>query len=860
MEIEAGELDAEVFGTRLRRAQDAHRSEDWETVDEESTSALALWRGRPLPEFPLLHGTPEIDHLVELQLQAVELRFESHLHTSRHHAITAEVARYAAEHPLREPFHRQLMAALRGAERTGEAISAYHSLRRSLADELGIDPAPATQQLFRELLAPDTSAAGPARMALPATDPPRSATEVDGTTPRSAHASHGPFQIPRDIADFTGRTAELTALRERLLTASADGLPAVVVISGMGGVGKTSLAIRAAHSTRAVFPDGQLHADLRGFGSGAPRTAHDLLARFLADLGTPAASLPDDIDDRAALYRATLAARRVLILLDNARDSQQVAPLLIGSGASAVVVTSRHALAGLTPANHITLQPLDATEQEQLLASICGPGRLFAEQSATERILSACAGLPLALRIVGARLARHSGRSLGTMADRLDQDGRRLSALTLDHLDVSNVFQMSYQALGNSPRETERDAATAFRQLGLWTGHPFSAEAAAALLDHPVERTLELLDILVDAHLLQSPTPGSYRFHDLLGEFAGRIVATEESAEDRQAGLVRLLTWYCAALHHADEATETRTAFVPAPPVTGAPLPEFEDGATALAWISRELPAITTAISTAADSTRPELAWRTAGYLFGWIIANWWTRQWEQPLAAALATARREHDLAGQAQMHNLLGVAHGVSYRSEASLIHLGEAAALYGKLGNIEQQAVTLSNYANACGQIGRFDDGLTAIRQAVHLHTASGALPLSILHTQGSLLLDTGATADAEKVFRRCLTICHTENRSRHLPTVLVNLGDTLRAQDRRDEAFTHLEEALQLAQDLDNPFSVADALEALARAHAHFGDPEQARSCWQTALEIAEQHQLDRVIRDCLTGLSALEEDG
>ncbi|EFL19463.1 predicted protein [Streptomyces sp. C] len=857
LEIEAGELDAEVFGTRLKRAQEAHWKGDWETLGEESTSALALWRGRPLPEFPSLHGTPEIDHLVELHLQAVELRFESHLRTRRNHTITAELARYAAEHPLREPFHRQLMAALHQADRTADAITAYHSLRRNLADELGIDPAPSTQQLLSELLSPGTSSAGLAPVATTSREPLHPAIDNDVTTPGSGPAGRAPFQIPRDTADFTGRTVELTALRERLLTAAAEGLPPVVVITGMGGVGKTTLALRAAHSTRAAFPDGQLYADLRGFGSGTPRTAHDLLARFLADLGVSAGALPEDTDDRAALYRAALAERRVLVLLDNVRDAEQVAPLLMGSGAGAVVVTSRHALAGLAGATYITLQPLGAAEQQQLLAAICGPGRLSAEESATERILTACAGLPLALRIVGARLAHH-GRNVGAIADRLQEVGHRLATLTLDHLDVREVFLMSYQALGGSHRQAERDAAAAFRRLGLWPSHPFSVEAASALLDQPVEQVLDLLDILAGAHLLQNPTPGRYRFHDLLAEFAAERAEQEESPQEREAALLRMVTWYRAATRQADLATKARVAADEAP-ATRAPLPQFPDEDAALLWITAEMPAIQHAVRTASASEQPELSWGLADSLWGWTHAYWWAgAEWEQPVSDALATAVRVGSLRGQAQMQRFLGTAYGAAHRNEASLLHLAAATALYRQLGDTEQQSQSLSNYAQACAQAGRMDEGLDAVRQAIALREDSSSPPPRFIHSLGRLLLNTGDAAGAERAFRQCLEVWRSEGQLLFVATDLVNLGDSLRALGRRDEAFACIEESLALSRELDRDFSIADALEALARAHLHFGDPGQARSCWEEALAIAEERQLHRVIRDCVVGLGSLTE--
>ncbi|WP_328457170.1 tetratricopeptide repeat protein [Streptomyces sp. NBC_00386] len=854
LDLREGELDAEIFATRLVQAQDAHADGRWDAVYAETAAALGLWRGRPLPEFPLLHDGPHVAHLVELHLNALEMSFEARIRLGRHHGTIGELGRRIAEHPLREPFHRQLMTVLQREDRTAEAIAVYHGLRQRLADELGIDPSSATQECFQELLLSPGPGSSPPVNTAQATDKKVQPSAAVSLTKASFQPVPGaPFQTPRDIGDFTGRTDELSTLldglRERSMTP-----PAVVIVSGMGGVGKTTLALHAAHLSREDFPGGQLYADLRGFGTGSPRAAHDLLARFLADLGVSPRSIPEDSDDRAALYRATLAERRVLVVLDNAGHTEQVLPLLPGTCPSAVVVTSRHTLAGLPGTSRITLGPLGRAEQRSLLASICGTELVRADPSATDRVLDACAGLPLALRIVGVRLAQPGGRSVAGTADRLAWKGQRLDALSVDHLGIRDVFMLSYRALANSDRLRQRDAARAFRQLGLWPSHPFSLQAASALLNQPLDHTLDLLDLLASAHLLQNPSPGVFRFHDLLGEFAAERARDEESSEEADAALLRLLLWHAEATEHADQASGIGR---PRPVNASTALPELANGQEALDWISRELPALTDAVQLAARSSRPELAWRTAGALFGWIQANWWTKEWEEPVTVALSAAQRESALSGQAELHNVLGMAHGSAHRNEISLKHLEVAVALYEQTGETERQASTLANTSNTLRQAGRPEEALTTIERAICLVGSSHRPRARFEYILGAVLLELGDTRGATAVFRRVVEVWRTQQRPFLVQVGLIALGDALRALDEREEALALLAEGLQLSRKTNQDHQTADALEALGRAHFQFGDHQQARVHWQEALLIAERNDLQQVVNDCRKGMDLLD---
>ncbi|WP_371494079.1 hypothetical protein OG871_03190 [Kitasatospora sp. NBC_00374] len=375
---------------------------------------------------------------------------------------------------------------------------------------------------------------------------------------------------PLTLTDGSGPRA-LAGTKTRLLLAalllrcnqavSVEQLEAVLWCGSPPRTARSSLHNHAARLRRGLGPqggarlravppgylievnEGELDAeDFAGHlrrARGA-RSAHDLLARFLTDLGTDARHLPEHTDDRAALYRAVLAERRILIVLDDARDTEQVLPLLPGSGGSAAIVTSRRTLAALPGPARIALGPLTGPEQRQLLAAVCGADRIAADRRSAERILDACAGLPLAVRIAAARLAARPGEPPDTLARRPSPAGGRLDVLALDHLAVRETFLTSYHALLADPAPLCRDAARAFRLLGLRPQGPLGPQAVRVLLGEGPDRAADLLDLLVERHLLERPGPDAYRFHPLVGEFAAELAASEQPAAERTRALSRL--------------------------------------------------------------------------------------------------------------------------------------------------------------------------------------------------------------------------------------------------------------------------------------------------------------------------------
>ncbi|MEW1914849.1 BTAD domain-containing putative transcriptional regulator [Kitasatospora sp. NPDC085895] len=851
MEVRDGELDLEVFSAKVQQAQSAYRKKDWPVAGGLASQALALWRGRPFDDLPALTGSPEAANLLELYLRAQEWRVEVELHLGHHHDVIAELAVLTQQHPVHEEFHRQLMLALHRAGRQAEALAAYQELRHTLIDELGVEPGQAVREAHQEILSPAAE--------VTATAAPRRCLNS------AEQARSGPNQLPVDTADFTGRADELRVLTDRLEAAASGRGTCVAVISGMAGIGKTALAIAAAHRVRKHFPDGQLFVDLRGFGIGERRDAHGVLAAFITALSHPDSTvaqghpIPEDTDDRAALLRTILAARRVLLILDNADSAEQVLPLLPGHGQCATVVTSRNTLTDLPGARHIRLEPLDLEEQRRLLSTVCGHDRVNADPDSALRVLAACAGVPLALRIVAARLSARPVWSLSTMAERLAAPGKRLGSLSIGHLNVRDTLASSYLALHGSNDPVEREAARLFRLLGLWPGQTFGIEQASALVERPTAVTADLLELLVDYHLLQNPSPWRYSLHDLLSEYAAERAEQEEAYESRDAARVRLMVWYAAALARSRtiiNAGMSRTTVLEDEP--SAPLPVFTDGQHASRWCTEEMANIKEAVRQAAHSSRPDLAWRIVHGLAGYDTTYSWTGETDDLKAIALTTAEQHGDLVGQAFMLQRIGISHCMTYRLQEA-VHAFQDSLVAAENACHEDLVLTLlQNLAVAYNQLKNSTAALTYARQAIdRSHGALGenGVLLNIMATSHLLTEDFAA---AEEGLRRALEIWRTHDNTNNIAITLTDLGDALRGLGRREEALAALREARGLNERLGNRSNLAECLVITGRTYLQFGQREDARGCFQSTVDIAREHHLPAWIQQGIDGLKALDQ--
>jgi DNA-binding SARP family transcriptional activator/tetratricopeptide (TPR) repeat protein len=839
LRVAGDDTDALLFEAMVRDGRRAFAAGDPEGAARRLTEALGLWYGRPLadvPPTPLVEA--EAERLSELRLGADELRITAELALGGHDQAVAGLRRLLADHPLREGLWLLLMRALDGAGRHAEALEAYGQARDAISGQLGVDPGAELRQLHADLLAKDTAPAGVITAGV--LNPPAEPAPEPRQARSTKRAASGPAQLPADIADFTGRDEQVKRLSDLLSGIGASGDPGAVriaVVAGSGGLGKTSLAVHAAHRVRRRFPDGQLYVDLLG-ATAAPLLPGDVLARFLRDLGVDGRDIPVDEDERAARYRTTLARRRMLVVLDNARDAAQVRPLLPGSASSAVLVTTRSRMPDLASTKLVDLNVLDDDEALKLFVKVVGAERAEAEPEATAELLDACAGLPLAIRICAARLVTRSGWTIRAMAGRLTDEHRRLDEMRAGDLAVRASFEVSFTSLPASTDKRGIDPALAFRLLGLWQGPSISSAAAAALFGVPEYSAEDALEVLVDTHLLESVATDRYRFHDLLRVYAAERAEADLLAAERDAALTRLLTWYMRTADAAATAVLPQRYNIPLEQPDADPPPlDFATGEEALAWYDGERTNLVAATRQAAASGRHEIAWRLPAPLF--IIFN--SRgNWADCIAThriALDSARQAGNRHGEAWVLNNLGDALGVTRDAEGAS-HLERSLAIRHEVGDRIGEAQAANNLADTYQWLGRTEDALDLLRRALDLNREAGnryGEGVALVNL-GSTLLDFDRAAEAIDYLLEARRTFGEIDLLDGAGYALHILGRCYLSLRRDAEALSCLQEALTSHRATGNRRRQAATLRSLGTAQSRVGQAAEARESWRQAAVI------------------------
>jgi DNA-binding SARP family transcriptional activator/tetratricopeptide (TPR) repeat protein len=887
-----GQPDAVAFEQYLARARQLRKNGDPVGAIDALESALGLWRGAAFAGVPGPFAETERVRLGELRSAAVEERADVLLELGRHEEVVPDLAALVTDHPLRERMRGLLMIALYRCGRPAEALRVFQDGRRVLAEELGIDPGTDLSRIYQQVLTSDPAldpateipaagdepgdkpghrqrrpadrGEGPSRPRQPEISPELSRAAgmgprgSDGSVLPSGTAGPGagrapswavggpgvpvPAQLPLDAPGFSGRRDELRALHAMLPAAQAAGTQEpvpVVVVSGTAGVGKTALAIRFGRQVAKRFPDGQLYVNLRSPHPGTPMEPDVALRFFLDAFGVPPHRIAAPLEERAALFRSLVDGKRVLIVLDNARNAAQVRPLLPGSPGCLVVVTSRNQMAGLVAAEGaalITLDVLGDDEAHEMLARRLGQERVAAEPQAADEIVAACARLPLALSIAAGRAVGRPKRPLAELAAELRDARSRLDALEAGDAatDVRAVLSWSYDQL--SP-----EAARVFRLLGLHPGPDISLPAAASLAGISRAEAGTALRELTRTHMAAEHLPGRFAFHALLRAYAADQAERHDSAAERDAATRRMLDHY---LHTAMAATMRFSPHRPplrlAAPAPGVVPAEMADKDQAMAWFEAEVPVLLALIGFAEAQEFDVYAWQLPWALGPLFHRRGWLQSYVAIQQTALAAARRLDDPLALAHTYYLLGNAQGHMGDYDAAEANYHQALDLFRELSDRANEGVVLNGLASMLEKQERYPEALAVALDALRMLKAAGHwwTQANLENGVGWLYAHMGQYEDALAHCQRALSL-HRESGNRvgaadtldSIGFVHLHLGDLPQAQ-------THYQQAIDAYREIGTMFGAGNSLAGLGDVLLRSGDLEGARSRYLEAAAVLD----------------------
>ncbi|WP_433413069.1 helix-turn-helix domain-containing protein [Microtetraspora malaysiensis] len=643
---------------------------------------------------------------------------------------------------------------------------------------------------------------------------------------------NGQCDLPRPVDDFTGRTVELTWTTELIRPQGAPGAAGVGIITGSAGLGKTTLAVRAAHALRPDFPGGVLFLDLFGMSSH-PMPTTEALALLLRALGVIEHEIPADVAGRASLYRSLLRQRRVLVVLDNAASEGQVRPLLPGDGVGRALVTSRRLLAGLEGVRRLSLGPLPLLEGTELLTEILKGRSASDDGAAISRLVELCGGLPLALRIIGNRLVSRPGWKPAELAARLGNEQGRLEQLKAGNLKIANAFAMSYEQLTRSSRQI-------FRRLSLIPGRDFDATLAAVVGEVDTEDAWDVLDELVDLGLLQDSAASRYRFHDLVRLFAGDRLRREDTAAERETVTEAVTSWLLRMATGAGRWFESGHGQA----AGGLSSPEEADR-----WLRVNVDNWMGALRAAAGTGRHAAVLNCAESL-DWFSDRWMhAPHWLEVFTLGADAAAALGDQARQANQLNLLAWVHLVPRDDpETALRYTAQALDLATRRGATDEMASAHHNAGGALRSLGRLSEAIASETRAAEMFKASGDIDSysQCLGALGTCLRDAGRHTEALEQYLGLWDLLN-DNRSGMRPSVvtftrpiaLARIGECLALLGHRSEAVLKLTEAIGLMEQAQLPSQQARSLETLAALLAEEGRNEESRSSYARAAEAYEE---------------------
>ncbi|OJF12958.1 hypothetical protein BG844_17855 [Couchioplanes caeruleus subsp. caeruleus] len=817
LEVDPALVDWLRFRNLVSHARAARSAGDDADAADLLRRGLGLWRGPALADLDSRSLDPLRARMSDLRLAAAEDFATGELARGGGAEVVELLAELASEHPGREGLAALLIRALHVAGRRDEALAVYQRTRFHLTGHLGVDPAAVLDDAYRSVL--HGQAPGPA--------PPLN---------RGREVGEGrPAQLPATTAAFTGRQEELAELLTLVPDAATEprGVVVICAVDGMGGIGKTTLAVHAAHRLADRYPDGCLFIDLHGYTRAVTAVEPgQALPRLLHALGVPAEQIPAEVEDQAALYRSRLAGRRMLILLDNARTAEQVRPLLPADPGCLVLVTSRRRLSTLDEARSVSLDVLSPADATALFSRIAGPGRVAGHPGTIERIIELCGRLPLAVRVAAARLRARPAWTVTHLADRLSDRHGRLAELDDGERGVAAAFSLSYHDLTAEQQRT-------FRLLGLHPGTETDPYAAAALTGLPLARVGRILDDLLDAHLLVQPAQGRYAFHDLMRAYAADLAQAEDADDVRRAALTSLFDHYLATAATAMDTLFPAGMFQrPRIRAVDSPSPPVLDTVTARAWLDAVRQSLVAACAHAASHGWPGHARRLSATLalyldFGGHFTDALTIHGHARHAAGIC-----RDWPAEAHALTSLGTSLDGLGRHAQAAEHLEHALVICRAIGFRAGEARALNNLGYVHCRWGHYAQAADYARQglAIFRETGNRLGQADALDTLGIVHRQQGRYDEAVDHSRHALRLYHELRDPLGKAMQLERLGGIHARQGRYQEAIAHLEQALHLDREIGNRPGEADALNELGLVHRQQGRYATAADHHRQAIEL------------------------